>query len=73
MVKIAASGARRAEVIEVSNIFRAKVVDISEEALVVEATGSEGKIRAFIDMMRPFGIQELVRTGRIAIARSNNK
>ena len=49
---------------------RAKIVDMSADAMVVEVTGAEDKIRAFVDMVRPFGIQELVRTGRIAIARS---
>lgn len=77
MVKIAATGAKRTEILEVANIFRAKVCDIGEEFVTVEATGSEEKVTAFIDMMRPFGIKELVRTGAIAIARSakpaNNK
>jgi acetolactate synthase-1/3 small subunit len=70
MVKINATRKERTEVIEIATIFRAKVVDVASAAMTVEATGSSGKIEAFIDMMRPFGIQELVRTGRIAIARS---
>lgn len=70
MVKVAVNGARRSEVIEIASIFRAKIVDISAEFMTVEATGAEGKITAFVDMMRPFGIIELVRTGEIAIARS---
>lgn len=72
MVRINANGSRRGEIIEIASIFRAKVVDMGPGAMVVEATGSEGKIRAFIDMMRPFGIQELVCTGKIAIVRSAN-
>lgn len=72
MIKVAADAVRRSEVMEIATIFRAKVVDISPDAITVEVTGSEGKIKAFIDMMRPFGIRELVRTGRIAIARSAN-
>ncbi len=70
MAKIGAKSKDRTEVIEIASIFRAKVVDVASAAMTVEATGSSGKIEAFIDMMRPFGIQELVRTGRIAIARS---
>ncbi|MBX7257257.1 MAG: acetolactate synthase small subunit [Candidatus Hydrogenedentes bacterium] len=70
MVRVGVNGSKRGEVIEIANIFRAKVVDMSKDAMVVEATGSEDKVQAFIDMMRPFGILELVRTGRIAIARS---
>ncbi|HOJ34615.1 MAG TPA: acetolactate synthase small subunit [Candidatus Hydrogenedentes bacterium] len=70
MVKVAADNKIRSEIVEIATIFRAKVIDIGKEAMTVEVTGSEGKIEAFVDMMRPFGIQELVRTGKIAIARS---
>lgn len=73
MVRLAANGKNRSEIIELVSIFRAKVVDVSHNSIVVEVTGSEGKIRAFVDMVRPFGIEELVRTGKIAIARSMNK
>lgn len=70
LIKIAANGRTRTEVIEVANIFRAKICDMGNDALIVEVTGSSGKVNACIDMMRPFGIKELVRTGAIAIARS---
>lgn len=70
MVKIVADSRQRSEVIEIASIFRAKVIDLGAESMTIEVTGSEGKVRAFIDMMRPFGIKELVRTGRIAIARA---
>ena len=70
MIKIGAKSAQRSEVIETATIFRAKVVDLGADAMIVEATGSAGKVNAFIDMMRPFGIKELVRTGKIAIGRS---
>lgn len=70
MVKIATHNGVRSEVTEVVNIFRGKVVDIGRDAITVEVTGSSGKISAFIDMMRPYGVSELVRTGKIAIARS---
>ncbi|MBP8129782.1 MAG: acetolactate synthase small subunit [Candidatus Hydrogenedentes bacterium] len=69
MVKVTADGTRR-EIIEIASIFRAKVVDVGNKSLIVEVTGSEGKVNAFVDMMRPFGIQELVRTGEIAIMRA---
>lgn len=72
MVRVKAKSKKRSEVIEIANIFRAKVVDVSPDSIVVEATGSAGKVKAFIDMMRPFGIEELVRTGKIAIGRSLN-
>ena len=72
MIRVQAKGKKRSEVIEIANIFRAKVVDLSPDSIVIEATGSAGKIKAFIDMMHPFGIEELVRTGKIAIGRSLN-
>ncbi|HIJ73681.1 MAG TPA: acetolactate synthase small subunit [Candidatus Hydrogenedentes bacterium] len=70
MVKIRAQSKQRSEVIEIAAIFRANVVDVNSDAMIVEVTGSVAKVKAFIDMMRPFGIQELVRTGAIAIGRS---
>jgi len=73
MIKVGADGSRRSELMEIVSIFRAKVVDISPGAITVEVTGSGGKVTAFIDMMRPFGIRELVRTGRIATARSGKQ
>jgi acetolactate synthase-1/3 small subunit len=70
MVRVAVKPKNRSEIIEVANIFRAKVVDMGDESLTTEVTGSASKITAFIDMLRPYGIQELVRTGNIAIARA---
>jgi len=70
MIKIAVDNQRRSEVIEIAAIFRAKVVDCSMNSMIIEVTGSEHKIEAFIDMMRPFEIREIVRTGEIAISRS---
>jgi len=71
MIKVAADSKRRGEVVEIASIFRAKVVDVGAKSMIIECTGAEGKVAAFIDMMRPFGIQELVRSGEIAIARSS--
>lgn len=70
MVKLRADNHARGEVLEIASVFRAKVVDLSKDAMTVEVTGTEAKVTAFVDMVRPFGILELVRTGRIAIARS---
>ena len=72
LIKAAADAERRAELLEVTNIFRAKVIDMSREAVIIEVTGSEDKIAAFIDMVRPFGIAEIARTGKIALSRSRN-
>lgn len=70
LIKVSADAERRAELLEVTNIFRAKVIDMSREAVIIEVTGSEDKIAAFIDMVRPFGIAEIARTGKIALLRS---
>lgn len=70
LIKVAAAGTARTEIRELVNIFRARIVDVSADELIVEISGQENKIEAFIDMMRPFGIIELARTGRIAMVRS---
>lgn len=72
LIKLTAPGAARSEVRELAEIFRGRIVDVGPEAVMVEISGQERKIEAFIDLMRPFGIQELVRTGRIAMVRSRN-
>ena len=69
LVKVAATPQQRSAVIEIVEIFRAKIVDVSPETLIVEVTGTEDKVDAFFEMLRPFGIKELVRTGRIAMTR----
>lgn len=70
LVKVAAPTGKRSEIRELANIFRGRVVDVSPEELMIELSGQEKKIQAFIEIMRPFGIIELVRTGRIAMVRS---
>jgi len=67
------AGSVRSEIRELAEIFRAKIVDVGSGELIIELSGEEKKIEAFIDLMRPFGITELVRTGRIAMVRSNAK
>jgi acetolactate synthase-1/3 small subunit len=64
-------GSRRSELIELANLFRAKVVDVSPDKLMVELAGTEEKLEAFIDLIRPFGIVELARTGLIAMPRGS--
>jgi acetolactate synthase I/III small subunit len=70
LIKVRMKAGQRAEIRELADIFRARIVDVSPEEVTVEISGQEKKIEAFIDLMRPFGIVELVRTGRIAIVRS---
>jgi acetolactate synthase-1/3 small subunit len=71
LIKVkACAGSARSEVRELTDIFRGRIVDVSPDELIIEISGQEGKIEAFIDLMRPFEITELVRTGRIALVRS---
>ncbi|MBI3624980.1 MAG: acetolactate synthase small subunit [Candidatus Rokubacteria bacterium] len=69
LVKVNAEPAFRAEILRIADIFRAKVVDVTPVTYTLEATGDESKVTAIVELLRPFGIQELVRTGKVAIAR----
>lgn len=69
MVKVKADADTRSEIMQIVEIFRAKIVDVSKSALIIEVTGTREKLAAIMSLLRPFGIQELVRTGRIAIDR----
>jgi acetolactate synthase-1/3 small subunit len=69
LITVSVGPERRGEVIEVVNLFRGKVVDLSEQSLIVELAGAESKIEAFVELMEPYGITELARTGVIAMAR----
>lgn len=71
LVKVGADTQQRSAIIDIVEVFRAKVVDVAPETLVVEATGTEEKVDAIIEMLRPYGIKELVRTGRIAMTRGS--
>lgn len=70
LIKVRApQGGARSEIRELAAVFRGRIVDVAPEEVIVEISGQEQKIEAFIDLMRPFGIVELVRTGRIAMVR----
>jgi acetolactate synthase I/III small subunit len=69
LVRVNAEPQHREEILRTVAIFRAKVVDVTAMSFVLEATGDEGKIEAFLELLRPMGIQELVRTGKVAIGR----
>lgn len=66
-------GSKRSEIRELVEIFRGRIVDVGEEEIMIEISGRENKIEAFINRMRPYGILELVRTGRIAMVRGKNR
>ncbi|CAK8721599.1 MAG: acetolactate synthase small subunit [Candidatus Electrothrix sp. AX5] len=73
LIRVKAEAQTRAEVLRVIDIFRGKVVDVSPTSYAVEITGPESKIRAVIDLLRPIGIKEVIRTGTIAMARAPKK
>ena len=69
LIKVAVSGEVRTHVMQLVDVYRARVVDVSPGSLVVETTGTEDKIDSLVEVLRPFGIVEIVRTGRIAMVR----
>ena len=69
LIKVSAAGAKRSEIFDLAKVFESKVVDISATHLVLEVTGPEMKVDAFIELMKPYGIREVARTGRIAMLR----
>ncbi|CAM3967646.1 acetolactate synthase small subunit [Deinococcus frigens] len=72
LVKVAITPESRVEVRQIAEDFRSRIVDVGRHALTFEVTGDEGKLTAFIEQMRPFGILETMRTGRIALTRGSN-
>lgn len=73
LIKVHAAPQQRMEIVLLVEMFRARVVDVSADNLMIEISGQESKIEAFIDLMRPYGILELARTGRIALVRGTPK
>ncbi len=73
LIKVRTPNGRRSEVRELADIFRGRIVDVGQEEVMIEIAGQERKVDAFIELMRPFGIVELVRAGRVALVRSANR
>jgi acetolactate synthase I/III small subunit len=73
LFKVAADGASRAEVMQICDIFRAKIVDVTKRSVIVEVTGTPEKVDAFERLVRPFGLIEMARTGAIAISRGRGE
>jgi len=69
LVKVKVGESTRSKVIELVDIFRAKIVDVGQDTLTIEITGIENKLKGFLDLMKTFGIKELARTGKIALNR----
>ncbi len=73
LIKVQADGgSRRSEIMQLVDTFRARVVDVALDSLMIEATGTEDKIDGLVDVLRPYGIVEMVRTGRVAMARGKS-
>lgn len=72
LIKVRANGGTRSEVMQIVDTFRARVVDVGLDTLMVEVTGTEEKVDGLVEVLRPFGILEMVRTGRVAMVRGND-
>lgn len=73
LIRVHAPPEKRGEIVELTNIFRARIVDVSRDSFIIEVTGDKDKVNAFIDLMRQYGIKELARTGRVAMVRGNKR
>ncbi|MEM0503695.1 MAG: acetolactate synthase small subunit, partial [Archaeoglobaceae archaeon] len=73
LVRVNAPPEKRGEIVELTNIFRARIVDVAKDSFIIEITGDEDKINAFIDLMRNYGIKEVARTGKVAMVRGAKK
>ncbi len=71
LIKVKADGKTRSEVMQIADIFRAQIVDVSEDALTVQCAGTEQKINSLLGLLRGFGVLELVRTGKVVLARGS--
>ncbi len=72
LIKVKASNGQRSEVMQIVETFRARVVDLGLETLTIEVTGTEDKIDGLYEILQPFGVEEMVRTGRVAMVRGKN-
>ena len=71
LIKVKASAENRAEIIQVVDIFRAEIIDVGPDMLIIEVTGDEEKIDSLTTLLKPFGIREIMRTGRVAMVRGS--
>ncbi len=69
LIKVSANPERRSEIMQLVEVYRSRIVDVGNNSLIIEITGDEEKINSFVDVLRPFGILEMVRTGTVAMAR----
>ncbi|HSK97419.1 MAG TPA: acetolactate synthase small subunit, partial [Euzebyales bacterium] len=71
LIKVAATGGTRSEILEIADVFRAKIIDVDAESVTIEATGAADKLAALVRLLEPYGIRELVRSGMIALGRGS--
>lgn len=71
LIKVTATQNSRASIIEIVNVFRASIIDLSEDSMIIEITGDQEKLSALIEILRPYGIKELIRTGLTALQRGS--
>jgi len=71
LVKVSADGKSRSEILQICDIFRARIVDVAPTTVTIEVTGTEDKIDALVNMLKPFGIREMARTGSVALTRTS--
>ncbi len=69
LIKVKATPQTRGEIIQIASIFKGDIIDVSEDSMIIEITGDEGKIDSFIELLRGHGIKEMVRTGKVVITR----
>ncbi len=70
LIKVNTCPSNRSELLQIVDIFRAKIIDVSQEAVIIEVTGTQDKVEAIISLIKPFGLKEIARTGKIAMLRS---
>ncbi len=70
LIKVHTEGKSRSEILQIVDIFRARIVDVAPKTVTIEATGTEDKVQALVNMLRPFGIREMARTGCVALTRA---
>jgi acetolactate synthase-1/3 small subunit len=70
LIKVTAEGKSRSEILQICDIFRARIVDVAPKTVTIEVTGTEDKIDALVNMLKPFGIREMARTGSVALTRA---
>jgi acetolactate synthase-1/3 small subunit len=72
LVKVKTGPGKRSEIIELAQVFRGRIVDVGPDSMTVEITGAEDRVNSLVSLLRPYGIEELARTGRVAMVRSGN-